>query len=375
MKKLACTLFALALLHGCSSSETAPETAALPHPDEAAAASPAPSTESGDALFATGEAPAESAAANSAAATTESKAADALLATPVDGATDTSASVADAASSAGAESLASPTPSEPSALPPASEPTPVPKVSLDHEVSATPVMPVAKADPRRFSTYEAYKEYQEKESARRELQQSYDDRALFPHEDGAWQIGLDYVHKAFPGYDFDPGVTTKKADTMGGVLSVAYFPLRSLSFGRLGVNLNYSIYWSKYEIKTSATVTDTNKVHSIDAYGGRLVYELDYFLGQLVVPWVFLGLDKVSVRPYNLATTTGNVTTVHAAYPKNTFNRQSYGGGMHLNLNRLESASASRGLASMGIRKTYLAYTFLTETNGASHLLGLRFEY
>ncbi|MGZ3686400.1 MAG: hypothetical protein ACXVCI_21280, partial [Bdellovibrionota bacterium] len=112
----------------------------------------------------------------------------------------------------------------------------------------------------------------------------------------------------------------------------------------------------------------------IDSFGGKAVYEFDYFLGQIVVPWVFYGMDKVTVRPYSLAS--GGV--VYANYPKSTFNRRAYGGGLNLNLNRLEPMSASRGLANVGVRKTYLAYTYLTDATGgtgASHFLGLRFEY
>jgi hypothetical protein len=374
MKKLA-LLAAIILLNACSSAEPAPETAGLPLPEETAAAAPATDAKLSTDPFLADQATAAptAPATGPSAAASESQSADSLLATPVpsDSGTVKMNPVPKA------EALASPTPSTPPAS--AAESLPTPRLSQNHEVPATPVMPPAKSDPRKFNTYEAYKEYEKKEASRQELQDSYDDRALFPHEDGGWQIGLDYTRNAFSTLDFDPSVVTKNFDTQGGGLSVGYFPLRSLSFGRLGLSVNYAVFWTKYLFNTTPTSVNASKVHSIDSYGAKAVYEFDYFLGQLFVPWVYYGMDKVTVRAYNLSTTSSaGATTVYANYPKSTFNRQIYGGGMHLNLNRLEPTSASRGLANLGIRKTYLTYTYLAASNGgtgASHYLGLRFEY
>lgn len=363
MKKL--LAFALiTALTACSHAEPPPSEAnALPLPDAAPASAASAESSGSDSLLAN----AENATPTTSATATESKAADSLLATPVDN------SAATPTTSAKTESLSQPTPPPAPELPAAPTP-PEPKVAENHEVPPPSPMPSAKADPRKRDVYQEYKEYKEKAASRQDLQDAYEERSMFPHEDGGWQVGIDYVRKAFPGMDFDPTLGVNKADTMGGVLSLNYFPLRSLSYGRLGVGVNYAVYWTKYSIPTTGTTIDSNKVHSIDSFGSKFIYEADYWLGQLIVPFGFYGFDKVTVRPYSLIS--GGVT--YANYPKNTFNRQSYGGGAHINLNRLEPSSASRGLAAMGIRKTYVTYTFLQESGGgtgASHLLGLRFEF
>jgi hypothetical protein len=249
----------------------------------------------------------------------------------------------------------------------ASEPVPPP--STPSTEALPPVVAGAGATKPDRNTYQDYREYQDRVKTRAQSESELEARSLFPHEDGAFQLGLDYIYRPFDGYDFDPGVAVRTANSQGGALSFNYFPVRSLSYGRLGVGAQVAAYWTKYE-HTSGAVTETNSKHSNDTNGARLIYEFQYFLGQTVVPHVFYAYDQVRVRPYTYA-------QAGVSFPGTRFNSQSYGGGLHLNLNRLESTAASRALATSGIRKFYLSYTYLqrAENTGSSHYLGLKFEY
>lgn len=252
-----------------------------------------------------------------------------------------------------------------------SEPVPPPSTPSTPSVSEAlpPVVAGAGATKPDRNTYQDYREYKDRVKTRAQSESELEARALFPHEDGAFQLGIDYIYRPFSEYDFNPGAAKTTAESQGGALSFNYFPVRSLSYGRLGVGAQVAAYWTKYENTVSGT-TVSNSKHSIDTLGARLIYEFQYFLGQTLVPHVFYAYDQVRVRPYSLAQAGVN-------FPGTRFNSQSYGGGLHLNLNRLESGAASRALASSGIRKFYLSYTYLQrpEDTGSSHYLGLKFEY
>lgn len=366
MKKIA-LLVLLCALQACSSSEPAPEVAPLPHPDDAAAAaaeggttseSAAAAAPAPDANLSTDPFLAPDAATNSAVAPAESSAADSLLATPV----ESSAKPAETA-----EALPSPTPP--------AEPVPAPRVSIDHEVKPTSPMPVAKADPRKKDSYEAYKEYKQKEASRQELQDSYDDRAMFPHEDGGFHISFDYMRNAYNNLAVNTLTSPLTSTSQGGQVSFMYFPLRSLSYGRLGAGVTGGSFWTKYEYPSESTANkvDTATSRSIYTYGVRAMYEFDYWLGQIVVPFVSYDFNKVRSRGFERR---GSRVLVNAS----ALDYQCYGLGASLNLNRLEPVSASRGLATLGVRKTYLTYTFLKGASGSNsgtgtHGLGLRFEF
>jgi hypothetical protein len=216
-----------------------------------------------------------------------------------------------------------------------------------------------------------YEEYRARSDMRDRIANEYEVRSLFAHEDGAFQLGIDYSRNAFPDFDFDPGPGTKTADTQGGALSFFYYPLRSLSWGRLGAGVMGSMYWAKYEFQTANNTPDNSTVHALDAYGARLTYEFQYWIGQWVVPHVLYGYEQIRMRPFSLA-------SAGISYPSRTTNTQVFGGGLLLNLNRLESGTASKALVNTGIRKFYLAYTMLqrpaVSSTGLSHFLGLRFE-
>jgi len=219
--------------------------------------------------------------------------------------------------------------------------------------------------------YQQYLEFQEKRKQREALDDSLETRSLFPHEDGSWQFGLDYAHDAFRGYDFDSTANRLFADTMGAQLSISYFPLRSMVYGRLGAGINAGAYWSKFSyVNNSTGLSDTTRKHTIDVVGAKLQYEFQYFVGQILVPFAYLGYESGRVSTLNIPTNAGT-------FPKQSFNSQNYGGGVHLNLNRLERRAASRALASSGIRKFYPRSTYQKKEmmEEADHLLGLRFEY
>ena len=216
-----------------------------------------------------------------------------------------------------------------------------------------------------------YKEYQDRMDTRANMEDELAERALFAHEGGAWQIGLDYAHNAFADFDVDTSATVSKPDTQGGEFSLTYFPLRSLDLGRLGVGARGGAYWSEFE-SVAGTTPISNKKLSFTSYGARLTYEFQYWIGQTFVPFAYYGYNQVAFRGYSEARSGVN-------YAKRTFGSTNYGGGLSINLNRLEASAASKALASTGIRKFYLSYTFQQrsddENTGTGHYLGLRFEY
>ncbi len=365
MKSL--SLLAVLFLVACSSSET-----------------PAPSTSgdlglSNDPFLAIEESSGVS--GDSSSSSSSSVSTDASLATPVDGSSSSDALVSTSSSSGDASSTAEASLSEPT--PPGPPPPPdvmatTPSSSSGNDLpspnsataAAPPVVQNSGAVDDR-TLYQQYLEYQEKRKQREALDDSLETRSLFPHEDGSWQLGLDYAHDAFRGYDFDSTSTRLLADTMGAQLSITYFPLRSLVFGRLGAGIHAGAYWSKFSYVNTATgLSDTTRKHTIDLVGAKLQYEFQYFVGQILVPFAYLGYESGRVGTLSIPTNAGN-------FPKQSFSSQNYGGGVHLNLNRLERRAASRALASSGIRKFYLSYTYQKKEmmEEADHLLGLRFEY
>lgn len=322
--------------------------------------------EAADSMYAAGEEPQQAAAAP-AEATPNVAASETPLSTPVEG------------------ELSQPTPSvDASTAPvptPAEVPAPIAKGVPEIPPSEnSPVLPptAPKKDATQVkNTYELFEEHQAAEGERAALETEWEKRALFFHEGGAWQLGVDATLKAFPNYDFDPSSVVKTFDNKGGSLSFMYFPLRSLTFGRLGVGATAGMYVTKFSFLASfdqgrQTKTDTNTVRSFTSYGARVKYEFQYFLGQFVVPFAFFGYDKVRVKGFKIIDAGVN-------YPEKSFDSQALGFGASLNLNRLEPSSANRALVSSGVKKYYLTYTFEGRSDsvnsGTSHLLGLRFEY
>ncbi len=287
-----------------------------------------------------------------------------------------------------ASPLAEPTPPTaelpaPSQETAAMEPPPAPEapaaLSSELPAPATAEKPIAAATaptgagPKK-SVQEEFNEYQNRIEAREAEDDALETRALFPHEGGSLQIGLDYTNGAFSDYDFDPTQAIKNADsTKGAMLSFIYFPVHSLSLGRLGIGPQASVYWSDFSVGNSVV---REGVAATRSYGGRLVYEFAYFLGQWIVPHAFFGYDYVSVKTVKVTIAT-NPDPI-ADFPSRTFYSQSIGGGLRLNLNRLEADTAHRALVSTGIRKVYLNYTVQqrlgNQGNDLAHFLGLRFE-
>lgn len=249
---------------------------------------------------------------------------------------------------------------------------PTPDYSAANSASSQPLVPPTTpggGSPR--NVRQDYKEYQDRNETRAQMEDELAQRALFAHEGGAWQFGIDYAHNAFADFDVDTGTGVSQPDTQGGELSLTYFPLRDLDLGRLGVGARGGAYWSEFE-SVAGTTPISNKKLSFTSYGARLTYEFQYWIGQTFVPFAYYGYNQVAFRGYSEARSNVN-------YAKRTFGSSNYGAGLSLNLNRLEASSASKALASTGIRKFYLTYTFQQrsddENTGSGHYLGLRFEY
>ena len=203
-----------------------------------------------------------------------------------------------------------------------------------------------------------------------------------------------YTRNAFSGYNFAQATKSisnpspSYATTTGGNILLTWFPIKSLSIGRLGFGVVGGIYWSTFNTTTDvfdstgkSTGTTVTKASPQEAttYGARAVYEFDYWLGQILVPYAFLGVDNVMLKAYSVAV--GTSTSSAKSYvdiPATQIISQYYGGGIHFNLNRVEPVAASRGLVNIGVRKFYLSYMALQRSGslyGLTHNLGLNFEF
>lgn len=274
-----------------------------------------------------------------------------------------------------------PAPSQPA------EQAPIAVSSLPGKTESSPASSQPKKD-----VYQEYEDYLGRVENRETDEDLMKMRSQFAHENGRWQLGLEYVHRAFGDYNFNfrpdtssfQGTQPVFADTQGGLFSLGFFPLRSLDFGRLGLIAQGGVYLSKFTLETpqfnsSGQVTnmvrDDVKRQSAISYGARAVYEFQYFIGQLFVPFATVGVDVVRFSPYRVA---GNATRNVVDIPANTVTAQSYGGGIHFNLNRVEPVVGSRALVNVGVKKFYLSYLALQRSgalSGLTHSLGLRFEF
>lgn len=230
---------------------------------------------------------------------------------------------------------------------------------------ATPAPEIA-ATPSQDTNLPAPKDIIDEELERRDHKASAGEesfrRELALHEGGKLHLGMDFAYHAFAGYDFDPTAGEKTMDTDGGILQLMYSPLTH-GYGRLSFGPVGGYYYTK------AAQGFSGLSPSFLTYGGEIQYSMLYMLGQLFVPMILGGYEQVVIHPY-----INNGTTVHS----DKFTRSYWGGGIAMNLNRLEQSAASHALADIGIRKFYLVLTWKvpqkvgTQGNG---LLGLRFEF
>lgn len=273
-----------------------------------------------------------------------------------------------------------------------SEQTPIPVSSIPGKTKDAPSAAGAPKD-----IYDEYADYLEKTDNRQSEEDTMKMRARFPHENGGWQIGLEYIHRAFGEYNWnakgDPasiqGNAALNADTQGLMFSFGHFPLRSMTLGRFGVIAQGGVYLTKFIVDTpqfNAAGQITNNVRneakrqSGMSYGLRAVYEFQYWIGQLFVPYVTAGLDMVRLQGYQIGVVAGNTGVSRSVlnFPAQNFTSQSYGAGLHFNLNRVEPLTGSRSLVNVGVKKFYLSYLALQRIgalSGLTHSLGLRFEF
>lgn len=254
----------------------------------------------------------------------------------------------------------------------------LPLSSIPGKTDKSPAHPVA--DNPNKDIYDEYYDYLDQEKARQKNEKDITQRSLFPHENGAWQLDMAYQYKAFSDYDFNRGnslYSRTYGDTSGPSLALLVFPVRSLSFGRLGFGPTVAYYWSTFNFTGSAgdAIKDRSSKGSMYTYGVKAVYEFDYWLGQIIVPYAFASFDQVFVKGYGVIAGNG---VKFADYPSYRSTSTAFGGGLHFNLNRVEPVVASRALVNVGIRKFYLTYNAtqrVGEFGGLTHALGLTFEF
>ncbi len=262
------------------------------------------------------------------------------------------------------------------AAPPPSQPSEQAPIPLSSIPGKTADSPAAVAGPEK-DIYEEYEDYLNREGDRATTEKQASQRTMFAHENGAWQFGLAYVFGVFSEYDFDPTATVKTAKTSGPTATLSFFPLRSLSFGRLGVGVQGGYYWSTFTLDRpeGGTLEDKVKGGSMSSYGARAIYEFEYIIGQTFVPFAFVSYDQIFVKKY-VGIVRGQAVT--GDFPSAKVNTMGYGGGLRINLNRIEPVVASRALAGVGVRKFYLTYAAVQRPGkmaGLSHSAGLDFEF
>ena len=214
------------------------------------------------------------------------------------------------------------------------------------------------------------KKHLEQEAKREAEEQEQREKESVLHEAGKYHIELAYAFRAFPNYDFDTRAAFNSVKvSKGGTLSFLYFPVAH-SYGRLGLGLSAGYYYAKSDDLIKGVSP------SFVTYGLKGIYEFQYWVAQLLVPFVMFGWDQVDQKDYAI-----NTGTPGTAVAGSSFSAPYYGGGLALNLNRLESQTAAKALADLGVRKFYLVYTLHQRAadtdarSGSSHFVGLRFEF
>jgi hypothetical protein len=291
-----------------------------------------------------------------------------------------------------APSLGSETPTN--ALKPSpEEQPPMPVNSIPGKTQNAPAADSAKAGKK--DIYDEYYDYLNSDQERRTDDKDISMRNFFPHEDGALQLSLLYSLTAFNGYNFNfqPNLTTKNGaqtlfgKTQGGTIGLDWFPIRSFTVGRLGFGVNAGIFWTRFDVPTTSTVINpatgvsstgpaitSSKPQNIISYGVRATYELDYWLAQIFVPYAFVGADEMAIQSFSVSA--GNATYV--SIPRRQLVSEYWGAGARFYLNRVEPVVGSRALVNVGIRKFYLAYSYIQRNGdiaGGTHSLGLTFEF
>ena len=213
------------------------------------------------------------------------------------------------------------------------------------------------------SEYDAYIRRKEEDSEEDRMRQR-----LFhegSHNNFAFDVAIDELAK------FNRGQNSGYADSTYGI-SFGYnrVPWRSRYFGRLSIGLQAGV------IGVSSGGAHF-RVAFIDA-GPRVTYEMKFLTAQILVPVGFIGYDHVrnQIEPVSTAGQPAPPTSA-----SEDFNTLVYGGGILLNLNRLDSGTGTQALVSTGIRKFNLAVLFVARKGdsadrSSNHMsFGLRFEY
>jgi hypothetical protein len=220
------------------------------------------------------------------------------------------------------------------------------------------------ADPTKVSKedeilteYEAYVKRKETESSEDKLRQR-----VF-HEGARNNIAFDVTIDDFNKYNWGPNSGLPNS-TYGINFGYNAVPWRSKHFGRFALGLNAGIIG-----------LSKSGGHFRTAFfqaGPRASYELKFMTAQVLVPTAFIGYDRLfnQIKGRNLI-----------AGADQSFNTLIFGGGLLINLNRLDSATATKSLVATGIRKFNLALLFQsrkgdTASRSSSFFsAGFRFEY
>lgn len=255
----------------------------------------------------------------------------------------------------------------------ASNPVPsTPALSAAPTQSPTAALPAnASQEDMIRAEFEAYAQRRQEEDEERRLRQ-----AIF-HEGAKNIINFDATYGDLakfkrPSYTTTAGTfrSDRGGDTTGFAIGYNRVLMKARRVGRLSLGLN-----------AGGIVTMGSSSRSRMAFynvGPRAQFEFQFSVGQMLIPVAYVGYDKV----FNLENSTD--PTMTAALNKqytDDFNTFVYGAGLLVNLNTLDTRTATQSLVSTGIRRFSLALlyhkrqgdTASRSSDGA--MLGLRFDY
>ena len=220
------------------------------------------------------------------------------------------------------------------------------------------------ADPTKLSKedeilteYEAYVKKKEEEVNEDRLRQR-----VF-HEGAKNNIAFDITLDDLNKYNWGPDSGLPNS-SYGVNLGYNAVPWRSKRIGRFAIGLNAGIIG-----------LSRSSGHFRTAFfqaGPRASYELKFMTAQAIVPTAFIGYDRLfnQIKGQNLR-----------VGAEQSLNSLVFGGGILINLNRLDSSTGTKSLVSTGIRKFNLALLYqsrkgdTTSQSSSFFSAGFRFEY
>ena len=218
------------------------------------------------------------------------------------------------------------------------------------------------------ASYESIRRTHEKKIEREEKREDYKSFKQNLHYEGAKnQLSIEVALEDFSNFTYplseEASSGEDKIDTLSFFLSYILYPLPRLKFGRIGIGGRIGVV-GKNDFSQSYPFFIT--------LGPKVSYAANFMVGQLIVPVVELGYEKVFNR-----IDSGSNSDIDAE----DFNTTILGLGLLINLNQLDAHAAMDSMASSGIRKYYLSLMYQSRSGdkegygSGAYVAGIRFEF